>query len=476
MLTRKRTRGSPSPSIAEVDTRNSNVTFEVRGYCPAEQFMTIPATLPQVFTCNFVGARYDEGFQLPASLFDWYKPKTYWYPKLKSGSGTEITNLVLSSPTFRAFLHKYTGEPILKDRIERYNFEEMTDVIGSGFPTKRSKEFIVNPCTSERNLFMLTSSVASDSSEVVSEGKPATLSVRDLSIVVTASRVGKAPFSGAAFNIYRNSWLPEADPKRFGFLYSQACEDITAADYEVLAAIGELKETVSYLYSKLNAVAKILMSIRRGNFSFIKNWKNLSKADLWLEARYAIRPLYYDIQSIISALRNDGKLKFTLSKSRCKNDAYTDQRSFSFSSDGWKYDVVGTYQCNVRGKGGAYARLAMDLEFAYKYGTLNIASSAWELVPYSFIVDWFFSVSSFIAGLNPNPIYTVENGFVSINAEDLFSGTIQATSGTTTQGFGFTDSVHRYSRLPYSNRFNIALDINLNFQKFVDLALIFGRR
>lgn len=478
MLPRKRTRGSISPSLVEVNTERKTALFGVTGVCPTNSYFTkIPNTLRQTFVINAVGARFEASFDLKSDLFTWEQSPVngrFW-PSLKEGSKAEVQRLLYEALTSSTFAVQLWGAPKLQERVMGFNYDEMNDVIGSGFPTRRADEFIVNPCSKVTNLF------ASNASAVVPSNDAYTvtdISMSDLSITckVKVDRLGNIPFTVAAFDKFRSIWLPERDPKSFAFLYSKACQSITAADFEVLTAIGELKETVGFLYEKCRAVANILRMVRRRDWSFVKNWHNLSKADLWLEARYAIRPLFYDIQGIIKILRGEGKLKQTLAKYSSSSDENTDTRIFSFNADGFEYTVQGLHTYNYRARGGAYARLAMDLEYAYKFGTLNLASSAWELIPYSFIIDWFFSVSSFVASLNPNPIYSIDNGFVSVTSEDFFTGTIIGTDGNTTQSFGFSDAVQRYHRIPYDSRLTIAIDVNLNFHKFVDLYLIFGRR
>lgn len=476
MPPRTRTRGSAIPSSDRVTTTAASQYVSVVGDCEA-RYDKIPDTVS--VTCRNYWAGDPDlrvTVKLPSNYFKWKKSE-YGYTAVQATGdfGGALLNLLKPYLVRTNYAKRMLGTLPLSERIRVYDFDRMNDVTGSGFNKRRKTEFVVNPCDSIRNFFILNEAVPSSPNPQLSIVN-AIYNVSLFTFQLKAAATPEIPFTMKAFSTLRSAWLPDREPSRFAFLYSEAASQVDQADFETLAALVELRETVSYLYHRLSTIGSILRSIRRRDFSFIKNWKNLSKEDLWLESRYAIRPLFYDVQSAIKALKNDGKLASTLSKCSVKSDASTVPRSFSFSADGYTYDVQGTHVYNYIAKGGAYARLTLDLETAYKFGLLNLASASWEAIPYSFIVDWFFSVSSFIAGLNPNPIYSIEAGYLSVASEDFFTGVISCSAADANKQFLFSDTVLRHARIPYDNRLNIAFDLNLNFYKFVDLCLIFGKR
>lgn len=481
MVRRVRTRGGDAPAVVPVSLSQTEkfVTCSMSvsgGYRPKKIPSTVSCSMKNIYISDpaFAITTYN----VPSKNFTWSFDSRYEYYYVSGINKAELLSYLQG--VLMPFLHdrKYAeamiGTVTRGERVYTYTAERMVDEVGSGFNKRRKTEFIVNPMDSERNLFLLFGGDA-----------PAPAPLFEISdirwagnyvyFVLHAKAETDVPFSVPAFNTFRANWLDELNPSGYGHLYSKACQAIDEGSMEILATIGELRETVSYLYKRLSTIGTILKAVKNRDFSFFKK-VNISKADLWLEARYAIRPLFYDVQSILAVLRSEGKLRNTVAKKSSTSDESTSLRNFSFTSDNVSYVVKGQQMTQLFAQGGAYARLAMDLELAYRLGATNIASAAWELVPYSFIVDWFFSVSSFIAGLNPNPVYTVEAGFVSVSRKDFFTGTIYGTYNGKTKAFGFSDAVQRHSRIPYDNRFNISLDINLNFHKFVDLCLIFGRR
>lgn len=69
----------------------------------------------------------------------------------------------------------------------------------------------------------------------------------------------------------------------------------------------------------------------------------------------------------------------------------------------------GTVKCNV-GLYGEIEVLNSNLFLASQLGLTNPALTAWDLVPFSFVVNWFVPVSSFLAGMDLAPGIRIANG------------------------------------------------------------------
>jgi len=114
-----------------------------------------------------------------------------------------------------------------------------------------------------------------------------------------------------------------------------------------------------------------------------------SVADTWLEYSFGWKPLVEDIYSTVDLLQNP--IKATRVKaSRTYSVARSDSRSGNIIT---AYDVSGTDFCTM----GCEVKVNNpNLYLANNLGLANPATLIWELIPFSFVVDWFASVGQFL--------------------------------------------------------------------------------
>lgn len=170
----------------------------------------------------------------------------------------------------------------------------------------------------------------------------------------------------------------------------------------VLASLGELKETISSIISILGRAIGILKALKRWQVKvLLKEISPKELANRYMEARYAIRPLVYDVTQIIAA--------FNASKAgkRMTTRGYAAETSSSVRTgwQGWNsaYATVKlsqSVQRSVSARSGVMAAVK-KISNLQIWGADQILGSAWELVPLSFVVDWFFNVGKTIAALSP---------------------------------------------------------------------------
>jgi hypothetical protein len=113
--------------------------------------------------------------------------------------------------------------------------------------------------------------------------------------------------------------------------------------------------------------------------------------DLWLEGRYGWRTLAYDLRDLDDAVRSyDAKRKIWTERS-----GYSiSQSSSSSSSLKWS---AGYIDCESTTVTESSIRGAIAAEFRPSRVTLDPINTAWELIPYSFVVDWFLGVGNALA-------------------------------------------------------------------------------
>lgn len=258
-------------------------------------------------------------------------------------------------------------------------------------------------------------------------------------------------------------------PSAAAGLHADAVYDLQQGEMDLLTSIAEMDKTIKYIVDRLYTIGQVIRCVRRKDVQGLKNIFKITGPDPWLEARYAIRPLMIDAQNLVAALAASGSL--TKLKRASRSEELNEIRSISgsFSDSNYSYSFDGTVVLTGFKRGGAIGKLSANMPTLYTYGGFNLATTALELVPWSFVFQWFVNLSGLIASLNPNPIYELQNGFVSVKASALLTGTLSVSSGSSHVEGAISYSLERYNRLEKKQPQLFSVDINLNLPKILDL-------
>lgn len=171
----------------------------------------------------------------------------------------------------------------------------------------------------------------------------------------------------------------------------------------------------------------------------------------WLAFQYGWKPLLSDVQGLAEKL----------AQSHLQRPFYVDGRGsakVARSSDLAKASNVNSLGADVDWKETSYytssrcfLRFKVDNEFARlgsETGISDPALLAWELLPYSFVVDWFYPVGTFLSRLSYDSGLQFLYGFcttkseryteVAVRASDFTSGSLRChqTGGTALSSYG----------------------------------------
>lgn len=191
---------------------------------------------------------------------------------------------------------------------------------------------------------------------------------------------------------------------------SKAYAKLNEANAEVGVMLAELGETLHMLGHPFSAIQKFFKS--KGRFRGFD-----LTSDLWLQYRYGIRPMIKDISDIIATVNRDAYVQSNAlrrKKNGVKRDSVTvNKTATGFSAAG--FVSLETTESKVSSHTSLYYRLAYDRDWMSRWGLSpsESLSIAWELVPYSFVVDWFFSVGNWLKGMMPLPGMTYIGGCTS---------------------------------------------------------------
>jgi len=351
--------------------------------------------------------------------------------------------------------------------VEHDTYEYMGDTITPNFKQRQGKEFIVNPCFSSKIRFALKPSGAHKWELVLNKVLSTNTISFNFQLVPTGYAIGlPAP---AYSDILAKCGQANADDAASTF--ANAFAKVQAGEAELLTIAAESGKTINYLNNRIRSLAGMLIHFKRSALKLDID----AIADLWLEVRYAIRPLLYDIQNVSSAL-SKGSLDTVRTFRASDKDQNSSSHTYSSYYSGTTFNVEYTVTNIDTYTAGVYTRLKYDLPEVHTFGLLNFTQTAWELVPFSFIVDWFINVSAFLASINPNPIYEVETGFSTNKRLSYVVGTITATrSGKDPEQKNFSFVRQTYSRKETASPSLFNIDVELNVPKLVDLLALARR-
>lgn len=226
--------------------------------------------------------------------------------------------------------------------------------------------------------------------------------------------------------------------------------------YDLLTDMAELKSSLSTLSSLNKRATNILTHVPK----VLRSKKLGSKAaGQWLEYRYGIMPIIYSIKDIVD-LTNKVYDPFLSKRTRRVIPLEFDSRE-SLNGDPLNYDiVVGTITVNVLCKAGfnsADSRLKHQL-------SINPFLTAWDMVPYSLVVNWFVNVSDYIVSRSA----PVEG----VSEKCMYSIKIEASvqSYRVPPGLIEPQAVCSYSVKEYKREVFVPSEAKLTFQPNMNLA------
>lgn len=230
------------------------------------------------------------------------------------------------------------------------------------------------------------------------------------------------------------------------------------AKSNMAVAFAEASKTADMVLGTATRVYGAYRSFRKGNFGKVADILNLPPGRVhktWLEYKYGWMPLLQDVKGTAEffAQRNFGRPQ------RFSVDAITvDQTEISQSGalEGWPSltrSIFYSRKCRVKLECEYTNEGLHELQ---QLGVTNPALVAWELVPFSFVFDWFISVGDYLVGLTALHGITVRRSMRSFEKTLRFtrSGIVVPYTTSTTSSTGYKSRIEgdyrAYQRVPYS--------------------------
>ena len=245
-------------------------------------------------------------------------------------------------------------------------------------------------------------------------------------------------------------------------------------DLDALTTALEARKTMDMVVHARRDAKRLIREALRGGFHTVK-----AASDAWLAWRYGWQQLGRDIENVhglllkpIQALVVEGR------SGESSVDSYIVENPYSWSSTNGNF----TYSINVD------ASVRANAVGLLKGETLNLianpAISTWEIVPYSFVADWFVNVGDVLKAWKVRAslarLYLSLGSKMTITCEGSMvvegDGTDPATSATVDA----ITSMERYSsreRIPASSPSLVpSFNVRLTSPRILDTAALLAKR
>lgn len=322
------------------------------------------------------------------------------------------------------------------------------------------------------NRYSFTSDQLKQSSYYSSDNQPGTsLQIPRITIITEEPT--------ARYNGYSDRW----DLIPWGPLYD-ACTTklrnrIRDSSVNLAQAFAERKQTANTIASTANMIARAGMAVKRGDMMGaaralgVKPSRSIQRrskagiisdsvANRWLEVQYGWKPLLSDVYGSMEQLAksNDNRLFRTATASI--------RGSFPYEETTDLMDYLSNVGYNVRRQKDTQD-LVIKMKVRYEIssppvatmvqlGITNPALLAWELLPFSFVADWFLPVGNFLSSLDATLGLTFKTGYSSdfrrmqthVHHDAKFSPKSTPQRQIYIRGINITETI-RYERYPMTD-------------------------
>lgn len=208
---------------------------------------------------------------------------------------------------------------------------------------------------------------------------------------------------------------------------TKAWARVNESDMLVLASVAESGKTARDLHLLARKVLRAIKFIRHPTppkgLSLKKLKKYYSEAEeLYMQARYNLRPLYYDIlgatkiaqgESDSRRARRSSRDRYTITATVTEEETQSDSKVYpsSYLPVNLRASRYSTEAAEARAGVLCQAREMTKWE---QSGLYLLPETAWELTPFSFILDWFGNFGEVISSWAPKPGVTTLTSWVTL--------------------------------------------------------------
>lgn len=191
-------------------------------------------------------------------------------------------------------------------------------------------------------------------------------------------------------------------------------------------------------------------------------------------------PLVLDVQGAIKVSATSLNLQKVVRGSSQNSASYTD----GFGTGGMFGSVSAvlnvTADCQYTERAVAYGKIQVvkdvnSVALQRALGTHQLFTTLWEVIPWSFIIDWFFNVGNFLKDLTPLTGYTFVGYSFTRTVTKQIKGSVVVGTGPAAKTVQISCTVRQHKRVPIWTQSKPTLTVNngLNPTRLADaMALL----
>jgi len=313
---------------------------------------------------------------------------------------------------YRIFYNDHATTTLTYNGSRNGRYEWMSDVVTPGFARKRNNHEIINSPMSRYvyNYTAIPSTVVFSDIIPTWNGIGHTIRQEGYNLLAAARGPLHPPNQpGNPAGDLLHNWVPSLDEDRLmNLAATKALSDSNGKSAQGLVIAAEMQKTLDTLrhplkasFTALRNIPKILRQKGSGNIP-LGQLKNVASgaSNQYLTWFYGLRTIMFDIEDIQKALSK--KIS-----DRVTGRGFQDDSTFSidvvpcFSSQPYQADLTFRYDELVEFRAGALVQLDVvpSLSDNLGFSLRKVPEAAWELLPWSFVVDWFVNVGDSIGAL-----------------------------------------------------------------------------
>lgn len=160
--------------------------------------------------------------------------------------------------------------------------------------------------------------------------------------------------------------------------------------------VAEYRQTCSLFSGLANDIYQTFRSLRRGRIPRGPASWSKSAANRWLEYQYGLKPLLSDL---FKAAEDLSTVNPPPVYRRFRARRNISGQTFDASPAPYVLTRAASHTWSLRSRVTAIISTG-SLRRASEYGVINPAVLAWELIPYSFVIDWMIPVGDYLSSLD----------------------------------------------------------------------------
>jgi hypothetical protein len=188
-------------------------------------------------------------------------------------------------------------------------------------------------------------------------------------------------------------------------LLGKLADAIRGHSFNLAVNIAQARQTTSLVVNTLRSLGRAALDVKRGNFLAAasrfkaspgkkRSFNSKDVSGRWLELQYGWLPAIGDSYQAVKAyesLTSLRRLRFTVTKT--KNSVFDGSVSPSLYSGPGKLKLSKRLICEM----------TEDISSPRSLGLIDPYSVAWEVLPWSFVVDWFLPIGTYLDVLSIIP-------------------------------------------------------------------------